>query len=341
MSRIPNPRALSRLGPRGTFGLALKDVAAANDRVLGISADLAITAGMDGFRQAYPDRFINTGIAEQNMVGLAAGLADDGWVPFAVSFANFSALRACEFVRHNLGYLQQNVKLVGIGAGFAMGQFGTTHYSLEDVSALRAIPGMTIVAPADCTEVFEAVSAVAEHAGPVYLRLNGAPSMPPVDQSGTSFVIGRARVLAEGSDVTLVAVGSMVSRALEAADLLAQVGISSGVVNMHTIKPLDRFTLEDQCQGRQLVVTVEEHSEVGGLGAAVAEQLSSGHSPSHILRIGVPDRFPKVGAYEYVLAQCGLEAASIAERVIQHLHSLTPTPVPPSDANHLISGAAL
>lgn len=311
MKKIPSTKALSRLGPRGTFGLALVDAAEQCDQVVGLSADLAITAGMDRFRHSYPDRFLNVGIAEQNLIGVASGLADDGWIPFAVSFANFSALRACEFARHHLGYMQQNVKLVGIGAGFAMGQFGTTHYSLEDVSALRAIPNMVIVAPADCTEVYEAVQAAVEHDGPIYLRLNGVPSMPPVEQGESTFEIGRARVLSQGTDVTFVAAGSMVARAVVVAAALGAEGISAGVVNMHTIKPLDTVSLASAAAATRLIVTVEEHSVIGGLGSAVAEALAGNAAHPPVLRLGVPDRFPKVGSYEYVLSQCGLTADTI------------------------------
>jgi transketolase len=316
---MPNPRALSRLGPRGTFGLALLAIAEENDRVLGISADLAVTAGMDRFRQTIPDRFINVGIAEQNMIGIASGLAEDGWVPYAVSFANFSALRACEFARHHLGYMRQNVKLVGIGAGFAMGQFGTTHYSLEDVSALRAVPNLTIIAPADCTEVYEATCALASFPGPVYLRLNGVSSMPIVDQVGTRFEIGSARVLSSGSQITFVATGSMVARCLDATEILRSHGLDAGVINMHTIKPLDEATLRAHAHGRQLIVTVEEHSVIGGLGSSVAESLTQWGAQIKLLRLGVPDRFPKVGSYEFVLKECGLTAQNIADSALAEL----------------------
>jgi transketolase len=309
--KIPNSRGLSRLGPRGTFGLALQAVAEANPKVLGLTADLAITAGMERFKAAYPDRFLNVGIAEQNLLGVAAGLADDGWVPFAVTFANFASMRACEFVRHHMGYMQQNIKLVGIGAGFAMGQFGTTHYSLEDVGALRSIPNLTIVAPADCSEVVDAVTAAASIEGPVYLRLNGVPSMPSVEQAG-QFEIGSARQLTSGADVTFIATGSMVARCLAAAELLRSEGMEAGVVNMHTIKPLDVSAIRQVASEAGVIVTVEEHSRLGGLGSAVAEILGSMAFKPRLLTLGVDDVFPPVGSYEYVLAQCGLTAEAIA-----------------------------
>ncbi len=312
MRSIPNAKGLSRLGPRGTFGLALGALANENDRVVGLTADLSITAGMERFRAAHPDRFYNVGIAEQNLVCIASGLADDGWIPFATTFANFAALRACEFVRHHMGYMQQNIKLVGIGAGFAMGQFGTTHYSLEDVAALRSIPNLTIISPADCSEVVEAVQAAAEIQGPVYLRLNGTPSMPIVDQPDSDFKIGQAREISVGSDITFLCTGSMVSRCVKASEALRDSGLSVGVLNLHTIKPIDRHAVLKVAASTSTIVSVEEHSVIGGLGSAIAETLMPlGASVPH-LALGVADHFPTVGSYEYVLAECGLAVDGIA-----------------------------
>jgi transketolase len=301
---LSNPKVLSRLGPRGTFGLALLDVAERDDRILAITADLAITAGLDRFRQTQPNRLINVGIAEQNLVGLAAGMADEGWIPFAVTFGNFATMRACEFVRHHLSYMQANVKLIGIGAGFAMGQFGTTHFSLEDVSVLRAMPGLTIVTPADCGELVTAVEAVGQHVGPVYLRITGAPSMPIVAQGDTPFSLGK---------------GSMVHECVEASRILHSEGIDATVVNMHTIKPLDRTLLDELAKTCGLFVTAEEHSVLGGLGAAVAEYVSDAHPGTRVVRVGVEDSFPKVGSYRWVLGQCGLTAQGIAGRTLESL----------------------
>jgi transketolase len=327
--KMPSARGLSRLGPRGTFGVALLDAAAENDRIVGLTADLAITAGMERFRVQMPERFVNVGIAEQNLVGIAAGLADDGWIPFAVTFANFAAMRSCEFVRHHLGYMQQNVKVVGIGAGFAMGQFGTTHYSLEDVAVLRAIPNLTIVSPADCGEVYEAVHALSVSGFPAYLRLSGVPSMRSVAQDGTEFQIGRARVLRAGSDVTLVATGSMVSVALGAAALMTGRGLSVGVLNMHTIKPVDEKALTRLMGQTAALVTVEEHSVLGGLGGAVAEVVAALPGGPPVLRLGVGDAFPKVGSYEYVLEQCGLTDRSVAAAVEEWLIAPSRRRLPP------------
>lgn len=313
--KTPAARGLSRLGPRGTYGVALLAAAEENDRIVGVAADLAITAGLERFRIAHPDRFINVGIAEQNLVGVSAGLADDGWTPFATTFATFAAMRSGEFVRHHLGYMRQNVKLVGIGAGFAMGQFGTTHYAIEDVAALRAIPNLNIVSPADCTEVYEAVHAVAASGQPTYLRLTGVPGMPVVDQGDTEFVLGKARTLRAGADVTLIATGTMVSVAVAAADGLSAMGFSVGVVNMPTIKPLDEETLRGLIGSTATIVTVEEHSVIGGLGGAVCEFTAGVPDATPVLRLGVRDAYPKVGVHAYVLECCGLTPDAVATTV--------------------------
>lgn len=319
---IPNPRSLSRLGPRGTFGLALLQLATENPDVVGLSADLAITAGMDRFRLNLPERFVNVGIAEQNLIGVAAGLADDGKLPFAVTFANFAALRGCEFVRHHLGYMKQNVVVVGIGAGFAMGQFGTTHYSIEDIGALRSIPNLTIISPADGSEIFEALQAISDSPRPTYLRLNGAPGMAVVDQTRTKFEIGKSRNLAHGTDVCIFASGSMVSVAISASEMLADAGISAGVINMHTVKPLDVPAIIQIASNNIPIVTIEEHSVIGGLGSAVAEVIAETDTLSRLLRIGVQDKFPKVGSYQYVLDQTGLNAHEATVKISHFVNSI-------------------
>jgi transketolase len=187
-----NIRTWSILGSRGTFGVVLNELASQNEGIVALSADLCTTSGLDRFGQSFPDRFVNVGIAEQNMVGLAAGLAANDFVPFASSFANFLALRSCEQIRHFMGYMKENVKLVGLAAGFAMGMFGTTHYGIEDIAALRAIANLTIISPADCTETAKAVEAAAGFAGPVYLRLTGVMNAPIVYKNDYDYEIGKA-----------------------------------------------------------------------------------------------------------------------------------------------------
>ena len=310
-----NIRMLSMLGQRGAFGTALMECAKGNERLVALSADLCNTSGLDRFRTAFPDRFFNVGIAEQNMVGVAAGLAAEGRIPVATTFANFATLRACEQVRHFMGYMRENVKLVGFGAGFSFGMFGTTHYGLEDVAAIRAIPNISIISPADGLSVVKSVEAMVAHEGPVYLRLTGTMNNPIVYKEDFYFHIGKAVVLREGMDVALVASGSMVSQSLKAAELLQEGGVSATVIDMHTIKPLDTELLDRLFATHKLIVSVEEHFAIGGLGGAIAEYKADKPNAPRQIIVGVPNEFKKAGAYAYMLDKCGLTAQKISARV--------------------------
>lgn len=310
-----NVRMLSMLGQRGAFGTALAECAKDNGRIVALSADLCNTSGLDRFRAAFPDRFFNVGIAEQNMVGVAAGLAAEGRIPVATTFANFAALRACEQVRHFMGYMRENVKLVGFGAGFSFGMFGTTHYGLEDIAAIRAIPNISIISPADGLSVVKSVEAMVAHGGPVYLRLTGTMNNPIVYKEDFDFQIGKAVVLREGTDVALIASGGMVSPSLKAAELLQEVDVSATVVDMHTVKPLDTELLDKVFATHRLVVTVEEHFTLGGLGGAVAEYMADKPGAPRQVMVGAPNEFQKAGSYAYMLDKCGLTAQKIAAKV--------------------------
>lgn len=318
-----NSKFWSKLGPRGAFGAAMLEIAAEYKKIIAITADLGITSGLDRFRKEFPDRIINTGIAEQNMVGIAAALANEGFIPFATTFANFSVLRACETTRHFLGYMQRNVKLVGLSSGFAMGMFGNTHYGIEDIAIIRAIPGITILSPADSSEVVKATEAATNFNGPVYLRLTGVMNNPIVYKEDYNFEIGKAITLKEGKDITIIATGTMVFNSLQAAKTLEQKGISVTVIDMHTIKPLDTDTINKRVNASKLMVSVEEHSKIGGLGGAIAEHLSSSETHPPLLRLGVTDTFRHAGDYRYMLEQNELLPEQIARSIEQKYLSLT------------------
>ena len=315
-------RLWSKLGSRAVFGMALFDMAERGVDFYAMSADLVHSSGLGRFQEIFPERCINMGIAEQNMLGVAGGMAKDGTPIFATSFAPFITMRAAEQVRMNMGYMQLNVKTVGLGSGLIMAQLGNSHFGLEDVAVMRAIPNLTIVSPADCGEIVKAVAAIAQYKGPVYLRLTGGPGNPIVYQEEYDFVIGRAITLRKGDDVALVAAGTMVHTALEAAELLAESGVSVQVVDMHTIKPLDTDCL-DGLLSHRLLVTVEEHTVCGGLGGAVAEYLAPKRKrPPHLL-IGIEDVFPHAGSYDYMRKECGLTAEQIAARIRTALDETT------------------
>jgi transketolase len=310
-----NARQWSRLGSRGMFGQAILALAEHRENLMVLSADLGNSSGLDRFKKAYPDKFLNVGIAEQNMIGVAAGLAKEGYAVFATSFAPFIAMRASEQVRMNMGYMNQNVKAVAIGSGVSMAFLGNSHYGIEDAAVMRSIPNLTVVSPADCAEIVKAVFAAAEFEGPMYIRLTGAVNNPPVYTEDYEFKIGRAITLREGRDVTIIACGTMVYESLEAAKVLEAQGISAAVVNMHTIKPLDTSVIDRAAAGSKLIATVEEHSVIGGLGSAVAEYKASLRNAPPQLIIGLPDNFGKAGDYRYLLTKYGLVGASIAEKI--------------------------
>ena len=307
-------RLWSRLGARAVFGQAILETAKERDDFYVLSADLAQSSGLVRFRGEFPDRMINTGIAEQNLIGIAAGLAKDGTNVFATSFSPFVTMRACEQVRMNMGYMQLNIKTVGLGSGLVMAQLGNSHFGLEDASVMRAIPGMTVVCPADGAEIVKAVEALCDFDGPAYLRLTGGPGLPVVYEEDFDYRIGKAVTVREGKDIAIFAAGTMVYYAKEAAGLLAEQGIDAAVIDMHTIKPLDTEAVEALLD-KKLIVTVEEATVVGGLGSAVAEYIAlKKNRPPHLM-LGIRDCFPHAGSYLYLLEQCRLTAGQIAEDI--------------------------
>ncbi len=310
-----NARQWSRIGSRGVFGQAILAVAEHHPDMMVVSADLGNSSGLDRFKKTYPDQFLNIGIAEQNMIGVAAGMAKEGYNVFATSFSPFIAMRASEQVRMNLGYMEMNVKAVAIGSGVSMAFLGNSHYGIEDAAVMRSIPNITVVCPADCAEIFKTVEAAAKFNGPMYIRLTGAVGNPPVYMEDYAFEIGKAVVLREPANVTFIATGSMVHESLEAAKLLGESGIEAGVINMHTIKPLDTKAIDAALQRSKLVVTVEEHSIIGGLGSAVAEYKAARRQAPPQLILGLPDAFDVTGDYRFLLERHGLVAAKIASRV--------------------------
>jgi transketolase len=320
-----NIRAWSLLGQTRSFGNTLLEIAKDNPKIIAVTSDMAKTSGLDRFGKTFPDRLVNTGIAEQNMVGISAALANEGLIPFAISFASFSSMRACEPVRHFLGNMRRNVKLIGVGSGFATGIFGNTHYCKEDFAIMRAISGIVIISPADCTELSKAMEASVHYDGPVYIRLTGQMNHPIVYKNDYSFEIGKAIKLKNGSDITIMATGSMVHNSLMASEILEVQGIKVSVIDMHTIKPLDTEMLNNEIGSSELIVSVEEHSKIGGLGGAIAEHLSSLKQHPILLRLGIEDEFQKAGNYLYMLEQNQLLPEQIASCIKKKYLSLNLT----------------
>ena len=297
---------------RDAYGKALVELGSVNEKVLVLDADLAAATKTGMFKKAFPERFFDTGIAEANMICIAAGLSTEGYIVFASSFAMFAAGRAFEQVRNSLGYPHLNVKIGATHAGISVGEDGASHQCCEDIALMRTIPGMVIINPADDIESRAAVFAAAEHDGPVYLRF-GRLALPRIYDENYKFEIGKAVKLREGTDVTIIATGLMVNEALIARDNLSEIGISAAVLNIHTIKPIDREAVIQAAKETGAIVTAEEHSVIGGLGGAVAEVICES-VPVPVLRVGVEDVFGRSRPAVEMLHIYGLDAATITEK---------------------------
>lgn len=302
----------TKIATRDAYGEALVELGNINKDVVVLDADLSKSTKTSDFSKAFPERFFNMGIAEQNLLGTAAGFAASGKIPFASSFAVFAVGRAYDQIRNTIAYPHLNVKIAASHAGLTVGEDGGSHQMLEDIALMRVLPGMTVIVPADAVETKQAVLAAAEYDGPVYIRL-GRPKVPVLFDDNYRFQIGKGVLMQDGTDVTLVATGIMVSKALEAAELLQAEGISAAVINISTIKPLDAGLISKLAEKTGAVVTCEEHNVIGGLGSAVAEALAERH-PVPMVRVGVNDAFGQSGLPDELLAKYGLTAENIAEK---------------------------
>lgn len=302
---------------RDAYGKALVALGDQREDLVVLDADLSASTKTALFKEAYPERFFNMGIAEQNLMGVAAGLAAGGKMPFASTFAVFATGRAYDQIRNSICYPGLNVKIAATHAGLTVGEDGATHQMLEDIGLMRGLPGMTVLVPADGHETRKAVQAAADHHGPVYLRL-GRSGVPYVSEEDSSFQIGKGTVLRQGVDVTLIACGIMVAKAMEAADLLLDQGVSATVINMASIKPIDRDVIVEWAKKTGCVVTAEEHSIYNGLGSAVAEVLGE-EAPCPLRRVGVQDTFGESGKPAQLLEKYGLTAKAIVDAALDLL----------------------
>lgn len=294
---------------RAAYGEALRDLGAQREDIVVLDADLAHATNTCMFAERHKERFFNMGIAEQNMIGTAAGLAISGFIPIASTFAMFGTGRAYEQVRNTVCYPKLNVKLAMTHSGITVGEDGGSHQTIEDISLMRGIPNMTVIVPCDAVEMKKALVAAVDMKGPVYLRIARPPS-PVFTDENAKFEIGKANVLKDGSDIAIFATGLMVYQAVVAAEELEKQGIHAAVVNVHTIKPLDKEIVIEMAKKTGKVITVEEHSVIGGLGSAIAEVLSE-EAPARLKRIGIQDMFGQSGTPEQLLEHYGLTADNI------------------------------
>lgn len=298
---------------RDGFGEGLREVGGENEKVVALCADLTESTRASWFEKEFPDRFFEVGVAEENMIGIAAGLAIEGKIPFAASYGTFIVNNTLGPIRASVCYSNLNVKIVGGHSGFSAAADGATHQATEDIATMRVLPNMTVVVPADQEEARKAVHAVAKHTGPCYLRTGKYPS-PHVTNKETPFEIGRANILKSGGDITVVACGSMVAKSLEAAKIVEN-DFSVEVINMHTIKPLDTETLMRSIQKTRALISVEEHQKIGGLGSAIAEFISQAQLSVPFKIIGIDDTFAESGTSDELFEKYGLTSQKIAQTI--------------------------
>ncbi|MEI0488145.1 transketolase family protein [Brachyspira pulli] len=298
---------------RNAYGEALKRLGEINKNVVVLDADLSGSTMTKTFKSAFPERFFNMGIAEQDMMGAAAGLAIAGKIPFASTFAMFGAGRAFEIIRNSICYPKLNVKVAVTHAGISVGEDGASHQSIEDISIMRSIPNMTVIVPCDAVEAEKAVFAAAEFNGPCYLRM-ARPATNIITKEDTPFTIGKANVLREGKDVCVFATGILVAEALDAAAMAEKDGISVTVVNIHTIKPIDREVVVDMAKKHKKLISIEEHSIIGGLGSAISEVLTDEY-PSKLIRLGIKDTFGESGTVDELMNKYGLTSKALYEAI--------------------------
>ena len=309
----------SRIGSRATFGLAALELGEKYDNLIILSGDTSTSAGLERYKKAFPNKYLDVGIAEQNMIGIAAGLASEGENVITTTFSPFQTLRCCEQIKVNVGYMNHKVCMVGLASGLVLGFLGYSHCSIEDVSIMRSIPGITVISPADCLETYKAAISALEHKQSVYIRLTGGTPNPVVYEDDFDYKIGKANILCEGKDITIFACGTMVHNSIEASKLLKLNKIDSTVVDMHTIKPIDKEIIKKYAINSKLFVTIEEHSIIGGLGSAVSEFVCTLKNKPPLLPLGLPDEYGPSDNYHNLLEKRNLLPKQIAKKIEKYL----------------------
>ena len=313
-----NIKIWSTIGPRATLGIAALELAKELDNLMVLTCDVSTSAGLDRFRKTFPDKYLDIGIAEQNMIGIAAGLASENYKVITTTFAPFQIMRCCEQIKVNLGYMGQKVCMVGIASGLVLGTLGYTHCCIEDIGVIRSIPGITVISPADSLETVKALNAAMKLDGPSYIRLTGSSNNPIIYNQDYEYKIGKAITLREGKDATIFASGASVHQGIEASKILEKKNISCAVVNMHTIKPLDKEVIKKACKTK-LIATVEEHNIIGGLGSAISEYKSTLSSSPKQIFCGVEDTYSKGGSYKFLLEKHNLTGEKVAEKIFKNI----------------------
>ena len=303
---------------RATFGLIAMELAKKYPDLMITTSDVSTSAGLDRYKNKYPDKFIDVGIAEQNLIGVSAGLSSEGFKVISTTFSPFQTLRCCEQIKVHLGYMKHKICMVGLASGLVLGNLGFTHCSIEDIGSLRSIPNISIVVPSDPFELFKALNAAIEHKNSVYIRLTAGANSKIINAKDYEFKIGKAVEILPGKDVAIIGCGNILGNCLEAASILREKKIQCSVVNMHTIKPIDKKIITDIAKENKLIVTVEEHNVIGGLGSSVAEVLSGERNNCKLVRVGINDFYSSGGSYEYLKNIYGLSVEKIIQTVLSN-----------------------
>ena len=315
-----NIKLWSIIGPRASLGLGILDLAKHQKELMVVTCDVSTSAGLDRFRKTFPDQYIDLGIAEQNMIGVSTGLASENFKVITTTFAPFQTMRCCEQIKVNLGYMEERVTMIGLASGLVLGNLGFTHFCIEDIGALRSIPNLNIVSPADSLETIKSIEESLNSKKSTYIRITGGTNNPIIYESDYKFEIGRSITLKKGNDVTIFGCGAILGNCMLVAKALNDKKISAGVINMHTIKPIDREAILEAAKKSKLIVTVEEHNKIGGLGSAISEVLSSiSNSPKQLI-LGINDSYTKSGAYNFLKDYYRLTPAKILEDIKNSLN---------------------
>ena len=308
-----------RMGPRAMFGQFMIEIAKKNKKLMVLSADLGRSSGLARFKMEFPKQYISVGISEQNLVGVASGLADEGFKVFVTSFAPFLSMRASEQIRMNLGYMKHNVNLVALGSGLSMGFLGNSHFGLEDIAIMRTIPNLNVTCPSDCAELGKVLNDYAfNNRGPSYIRLTGIPGSKNVYDKNYRYKFGKNITITKGSDILILSHGSILGQVKLSVKSLKESNISAELVNIVSLKPIDKNIIGSLKKFKK-IITIEEHTSVGGLGSIIAEKISENRIKSELLSITLPDKFGPTGTYDYLLKIHGLNSESITKRIIKML----------------------
>lgn len=316
-----NIKLWSQIGPRATLGLFAMDLAKNYNDLVIVTADVSTSAGLDRFKKKFPNQYIDVGISEQNMIGIAAGLASENLKVITTTFSPFQVLRCCEQIKVNLGYMKNNITMVGLASGIVLGNLGYTHCSIEDIGVLRSIPNITIVSPADSFETAKALEASVRHHQSVYIRLTGSSNTPIIYNDDYDFVLGKSIKLKKGNDILIIANGTILYEAINVHKELENQGYSVELVNMHTIKPIDNDIIIEASKKFSHIFTIEEHNIIGGLGSAVSENLIENKFEGTFKRFGINDHYTKSGSYNFLKIKHGIDSKSIICEIKKYLRS--------------------